>query len=362
MKPDLSPQAVALLQLAAGSLPETVVPTKPTVRSLVRYLASALPPAEASSVEMAIVHDLGAGELLASTYRTIEDLRKLAWSDLLALQPTDLLGTEIRAEWIDCVQNSLLPAENPTRSLAGILEHARTGFDASRIASGIVAHLKEVGLAPQTTAFAASGRASFNQPNIESPELEGTDFEFDAEIWFDGTLALELRSANATHLDNRTVWIAFEANRQWLCLGSAEFRSGSAILQLPGFGKLVELSAGQLPGGIFALRLDEWPSVCKHGALVVQSGPEPFAEIESIPVIEDGNVQMEIRLIPFSTDLIRSKEIQMWFGTGGSVWQLLGRWPIPREPSAKMSLSCPSPKPGPVGIAFPGVLKLALHA
>jgi len=97
------------------------------------------------------------------------------------------------------------------------------------------------------------------------------------------------------------------------------------------------------------------------GAWVVQSAPEPFAEVESEPILAAGDVSVEIRLFPQNSELKRARELELWFGTGGTVWQLLGRWPIPKDLNAPMTLACPSPKPGPVGIAFPGILKLSLR-
>jgi hypothetical protein len=227
---------------------------------------------------------------------------------------------------------------------------------------GIVSQLLEPGLAPRMPAFAAATRLAANVPLVEGAELREAGYEFESEITVDGTLRLDMRFREAASLSGRTIWIAFEANRQWLCLGFVEVGDRAASMLLPGFGKLLDLSPGPLPANIFAVRLDEWPSVCEHGALIVQSGPEPFAEIETDPLIENGNVRVGIRLLPYSADAWRSTEIEMWFGTGGHVWQLLGRWPLPEERGASMNLICPSPKPGPVGVAFPGVLRLALRS
>jgi hypothetical protein len=234
------------------------------------------------------------------------------------------------------------------------LKGANTAF-------GIISHLFDPGLAPRMPAFAAAARLAANLPLVDGPELRELGVQFEAELTSEGDLALTIGFTQGEITGLRSVWIGFEANRQWLRLGTADIFEGTASVHLPGFGKLLSLSPGQLPSNIFALRLDDWPTVCADGALVVQAGDEPFAEIETDPLIEDGNVCVDIRLLPHVADLRRSNELEMWFGTGGHVWQLLGRWPIPQDAGNTMSLKCPSPKPGQVGLVFPGVLKLALR-
>jgi len=356
-----SSQSTALLRIAMASTARQEPTATPDIRTLVRYVAGALLPSEAGRVEVSIAQDLRAGNLLAKTYRTIEALRRLPWPDLQALRPDDEIVAEIRREWIECAEGSLAPLERSTFTVASLLAFANNSLEGARAAMGLVSHLLETGLAPRAPAFAAATRLSVNLPLIEGSELIHANIRFEAVIGEDGALQLEMSFPNTEAVGDRSISIAFEANRQWLGLGSTEIRDGRATMHLAGFGKLIGLSPGHLPANIFAIRLDEWPSVCERGALVVQSGVEPFAEVETDPLIVDGDVCVDIRLLPYCTELLHSNEIEMWFGTGGQVWQLLGRWQLPSDLEGKMSLRCPSPKPGPVGIAFPGVLRLALR-
>jgi hypothetical protein len=358
---ELSAQALAALEIGLASLPSRIETSELSVNAVVRYVSGVLEPERAVEIERALSNDLRSGNLLAKTYRTIEDFRRLTWHELQTMRPDDELVAQIRLEWIDCAALSLVPADRPNLTLQGLLSLAETGIKGARIAMGIVSQIFDSGLAPRMPAFAAATRSGINGAHLEGQELRDSGVRFEAAIVADDRLLLNIHFPKGVTSPNRTVWIAFEANRQWLCLGFTEIQEGSAFIELPGFGKLLGLSPGQLPPNLFSLRFDEWPSVCKNGALVVQSGPEPFAEIESDPLIDDGNVCIDIRLLPQSLDLKRSNELEMWFGTGGNVWQLLGRWPIPEDLERTLSLKCPSPKPGPIGVAFPGVLKLALR-
>jgi hypothetical protein len=88
----------------------------------------------------------------------------------------------------------------------------------------------------------------------------------------------------------------------------------------------------------------------------------PFVEVEAQPIVEFGIMQLNLKLLPESTELRQAKELEVWFGTGGQVWQLLGSWPIPPIATGTMSISFTAPTTYQTGPAFSGILKLSLKS
>jgi len=331
------------------------------LEAIVRYVAGVLPAEDAAEVERAIVLNLRDAALLARVYRTVEELRHLALKSLKDANTDDDLTNEIRSLWAEIATSSLTPVERTSLTLAGLATLSRASREGARISRAIVTNLLDVSLAPKRPEMVAATRSRADLPHTQDLEFSTGDVQFSAKIDNAGALIVDVHVPLHPSASGRTLWIAFDLNRQWLGLGSALIQENQADFEVPGFGPLLGLSEGPLPPDLFAIRLDEWPSVCALGAFVVQAGSQPFAEVESDPEIGADMISVDIRLLPHSIDLKRASELELWFGTGGHVWQLLGRWPLPAEPEAKMTLRCPSPKPGLVGIAFPGVLKLALR-
>ena len=332
-----------------------------SVTKLVKYLCGNLPTDEVSQLEMTLAGDLVLTALLAKTYRAMNQLRLEAWETLLSSKSSDEFLREVQAAWMDVASGRLLADTGSEVTLLNLSRISARSFDESLIAKGILSCLKSSGLAPQRPELVALTRSRPDLPHLEGFEFATAEVRFSAHIDWEGTLNLHVEFPSSSNASGRQLWIAFDINRQWLRLGSGRVNGDHVNLRIPGFASLVGLSEGPLPPELFALRLDEWPTVCAVGALVVQTGHFPFAEIESEPLIEEGNVSVNIRLLEHNLDLKSAREVELWFGTGSHVWQLLGRWPIPTDRQETLTLRCPSPKPGPVGVAFPGVLKLALR-
>ena len=358
---ELSPQSEALIRLAVAALSSPVRNTDLAVSQLVRYLSGVMPSGEVLAVESALVENSSLVTRLAKTFRILRTLQSQTWESLQQEALADPLMEEIRAEWIEVASESLITRHFPELTLANLCQIPKHDLLETRIAKGILACLQSEGLAPKRPELVAATRTRTDLPLLEGFAHENLDIQFSAEIDSSGTLIVNIILPTKDQAEGNTLFIAFEINRQWMGLGSSSLESGSATLNIQGFGSLVGLTEGQLPPELFSLRMNERPSVCALGALVVQSASHPFAEIESEPTIENGNVSVDIRLLPQSEELRRADAVELWFGTGGQVWQLLGCWPIPKIRDRKMTLTCPSPKPGLIGIAFPGVLKLALR-
>lgn len=358
---ELSPESEALIRMAVAGLSSPVGNTDLNVSQLVRYLGGVMSHREVLTVESALVENSSLVTRLAKTFRTLKTLQSQTWESLHNGTLADPLMEEIRTEWIEVASESLISRVLPELTLANFCQIPKDDLQETRIAKGILACLQSDGLAPKRPELVAATRTRTDLPLLEGFALDKLEIQFSAEIDSSGTLIVNIIMPIKYQAEGDTLYIAFEINRQWMGLGSSSLQSGSAILNLPGFGSLVGLTEGPLPPELFSLRMSEWPSVCALGALVVQSASHPFAEIESEPMIENGNVSVDIRLLPQSDELRKADAVELWFGTGGQVWQLLGCWPIPKIRDHKMTLTCPSPKPGLIGIAFPGVLKLALR-
>ncbi len=361
IEPELSPQADALLRMAIAGQFSPAKSSSLTVSQLVQYLCGVVPENDVPLVERAMVENPTQVTLLAQIFRILKTLQNQTWESLQNTESEDPLTDQIRKQWIETASESLISRNFPEFTLEKLCLASEQNVDDSRIARGILACLQTEGLAPKRPELVASTRSRSDLPHMEGFDVANLNLRFSAAIDSSGILTVSAIFSTEPPLASGNLWIAFEINRQWMGLGSCRLEGGNATLQVQGFGSLLGLSEGPLPPELFTLRMDEWPSVCAVGALVVQSASHPFAEIESEPLIDGGSVSVDIRLLPQSEELRKADAVELWFGTGGQVWQLLGRWPIPKIRENKMTLICPSPKPGLVGIAFPGVLKLALR-
>ncbi len=358
---DLSPQATATIQAViaahSGLAAESIVDLK----TLVRYVDGVMHPDEASDLEISLARDPSQVHQLASTWKAVERFRRLTWQELQSLSPENEPTSQILHEWMRCISGAVIDTETPELSLSTLAALARSGLEGARIALGVVSNILEAGLAPKRPMVFATTRAVADQPLVEGEHFSRADTRLLAEIALDGSLGLEVVYPGHNGPNGHAVWVAFEANRQWLGIGSMAVVESKAALQVQGFGSLLGLSEGPLPANRFALRLDDWPSVCMAGTFIVQEGREPFASVEREPKIENGNVVVGIQLLPQNRELQEARELELWFGAGSRVWQLLGRWPLPSSLDAAMTLSCPTPRSEHVGEGFPAVLKLALR-
>ncbi len=351
-----SPQAVALLEMAAAGhlLGE---PEQPSLEQYVRYAYGALTESEACELEQTLQTYPAHVETLARVYRVAEELRTTPLYNSIQ-SDQDSLHQQVQVIWTRLLQDSESQTAQDSTLLA-LAALTLSGKDAMRSVRKFLMDLLDPGLAPQRVAFAGSLRTSQLGPLLENMEVE---VSLDAQIEPDGSLLLTASIPSEGILKPTNVCVGFELNRQWVRLGNAPVLEGSCTLLIPGFGDLIGLSAGPLPPDLFALRPDVWPSVCGTGNFVVQAGNMPFAEVEVPPTSASGSISLNLRLLPESAELRQAKELEVWFGTGGQVWQLVGRWPIPPLSVGTMSISFPSPTRTTASSTFSGILKLALKS
>lgn len=361
LEPRLSQEALATFQIALHSFSASSSQTFVDLPALVRHVAGVADKEMSKGIETAIVEDLRIGDLLATIYRTIEKFRKQEWTEVLSRCSENALTERIRREWIECATSTLVEGIPLELNLAAILSLANSSRRGLRVATGILSHIRDTGLAPQNAGTARELGPDLHSPYLESRELQSSSPLVEAEILEDDSLDMNLRFGKESGMAGRRIWFAFELNRQWLRLGSSVAGDASANLRLDGFGRLLGLAPGVLPCNRFMLRIDEWPTACRRASIVVQSGSEPFAQIESEPIIRDGNVLLNMRLLNKVSQGGRPAKLEVWFGTGGLGWQLLVSRPVPNTLSETFSIQFPFLTPELACATFPGVLKLVLR-
>jgi hypothetical protein len=296
-------------------------------------------------------------DLLARVFRHVEECRQ---SPFNANSETleDPMRQQVQVIW-NRIMASAESIKTEDSTLLTLATLAQGGRETLRTARNFLLDLLDPTLAPQRIVFAGSLRSSRLGPITEN--IDG-EVVVDANILEDGSLSLTAEILSPLDAAATSVCLGFELNRQWIRLASAPLIDGRFSLAVPRFADLVDLSSGPLPPDLFALRPSVWPSVCSTGSFVVQAGVIPFAEVISPPTVTVDQVSMTLRLLPESTEVRGAKELEVWFGTGGQVWQLVNRTPILVPSTGPIEILFSSPIGTIPGPSFTGILKLALKS
>jgi hypothetical protein len=357
----LSAPSLDVLGMICAAKPTERVETPPSVPMLVRYASGALSIEEASQVEISLSRNLDSVSTLVEVFREVESLRQVPWQTLLTHVPQNHLTTQILDEWKIIVGASIPEIVPFDFNLAGLCNGAQYAEPISRLTKRILEDLADPSLAPGKQGTVSQTRFASAAPAVKGLDPLIPIASFCASIDSALDLVLEVTWHQPPVLDGEKIAVAFQLTRQWVQLGSIGLTGSEIRMVVPGFGDLLGLTEGILPPDLFALSLEKTGEAIAPKSWVVQAGNQSFAEIEAGPLLELDFLSMDIRLLSHSPELQHAKAIELWFGTGSQVWQLLGRWPVAQAIEGKMLLSCPSPKPGLQSAIFPGILKLTLQ-